>query len=286
MSETTRRRIAADLKGLSLGPLSWSWDARRAILYALGVGARPDRDLDFLYEARGPKVLPTYGVIPAMLLLEQLLERVQAPLQGLLHGEQALLLHRPFPPAGLASVAGRVSEVWDKGKAAVIAVEARLADAAGPLCDTKGTFFVRGAGGFGGPRGPATETAEPAPPQRPADFVAEEDTRPEQAALYRLSGGASPLHIDPEFAAQAGYPQPTLHGLATYGFVGRALLAALCGGDPARLVALAGRFSDVVYPGEKLIIRIWLTGPGNAVLQAETQDGRIVFARGAARFRT
>ena len=51
---------------------------------------------------------------------------------------------------------------------------------------------------------------------------------------YRLSGDRNPLHTDPAFAAMGGFDRPILHGLCTYGFTGRALLHALCDGDPSR----------------------------------------------------
>src|SRR3546814_5983770 len=68
-----------------------------------------------------------------------------------------------------------------------------------------------------------------------ADERADLATRPEQALIYRLSGDYNPLHADPAVAAAAGLDRPILHGLCTYGIAGRALLAALCGNDPARL---------------------------------------------------
>jgi acyl dehydratase len=38
-----------------------------------------------------------------------------------------------------------------------------------------------------------------------------------------------------------GFPRPILHGLATWGIAGRAILAACCESDPARLHGLRAR---------------------------------------------
>ena len=80
------------------------------------------------------------------------------------------------------------------------------------------------------------------------------------ALIYRLSGDVNPLHVDPDFAKAAGFPRPMLHGLATFGVAGHALLKALCGYDPARLTAMAGRFSAPVFPGETIRTEIWRDG--------------------------
>ena len=58
----------------------------------------------------------------------------------------------------------------------------------------------------------------------------------------------------------AGFPRPILHGLATFGVAGHALLKSLCGYDPARLTGMAGRFSAPVFPGETIRTEIWRDG--------------------------
>ena len=120
------------------------------------------------------------------------------------------------------------------------------------------TTFCRGDGGFGGPETRHAAAARAA--ARAPDGICDLPTRPEMALIYRLSGDVNALHVDPEFAKAAGYPRPVLHGLATFGVAGHALLKAVCGYDPARLTAMAGRFSAPVFPGETIRTEFWRDG--------------------------
>ena len=85
-------------------------------------------------------------------------------------------------------------------------------------------------------------------------------TRPEAALIYRLSGDLNPLHADPAFAREAGYPRPILHGLASFGVAGHAVLKTFCGYDTAKLTSFACRFSAPVFPGETLRTEMWRDG--------------------------
>jgi acyl dehydratase len=275
--------ISSDLVGMTFDPVPFSWDSKDVMLYAVGVGAKPEGELEFVYEGKGPKVLPTYAVIPGMFSMGGLVSNVEINLAMLLHGEQSITLHREIPPEGKVKVTGRISEVWDKGKAAVIGSEGIVEDDKGPLFTAKATLFIRGAGGFGGERGPSTVGLN-APPERAPDHVVEDVTRPEQAAIYRLSGDRNPIHIDPDFAKMAGFEKPFLHGLCTYGFVGRAILKALCGGNPARLRSFEARFADQVWMGDSIITKIWKIADGEAVVQAETQKGNVVLSQAKATY--
>jgi len=60
-----KKAISKDLVGMTFPAVDVEWSDKDTMLYALGVGARPADGLDFIYEGRGPKVLPTYAVIPA-----------------------------------------------------------------------------------------------------------------------------------------------------------------------------------------------------------------------------
>lgn len=277
--------LSSDLVGRTFDPVETSWTSKDVLLYACGVGARPPEELDFLFEGRGPKVLPTFAVVPGMLAMGSLFSAgLDINPMMILHGEQGITLEREIPSDAKARVTGRIAEVWDKEKAAVIGCEGIVEDDDGPLFTTKATLFVRGAGGFGGERGPST-AGKNAPPEREPDHTVEDRTRQEQAAVYRLSGDRNPLHIDPDFARMAGYEVPFLHGLCTYGFVGRAILHTLCGGDPARFTSFEARFADQVYPEDSVVTKLWVVGDGEAIVQAETQKGNVVLSQARATYR-
>lgn len=276
-------KLSPDLVGLKGDSTEYSWNSKDAMLYALGVGARPYEDLDFLFEGKGPKVLPTFGVIGGMAGMG-----VMGQIEGInpvmiLHGSESIELHRELPPDAKVTLQGELAEIWDKGSAAVIGVQTTATDDKGPLFTAKASIFARGSGGFGGERGPSTKGVN-APPERAPDHVVSDETRLEQAAIYRLSGDRNPLHIDPEFGKAAGFETPILHGLCTYGFVGRAILNTLCGRDPARFTSFDARFTDVVYPGDTIITKLWVDG-NEAIVQAETQKGNVVVSGAKATFK-
>jgi len=198
-------------------------------------------------------------------------------LAQILHAEQAITLHRPLPVEGTSRSTARLEGFYDKGSGALIVLESSVVDVTTgePLARTRTGIFVRGEGGFGGPRG----GSEPwTVPDRPADHVVSYRTRPDQALLYRLSGDRNPLHSDPWFAAQAGLDRPILHGLCTYGFTGRALLHAVCGSDPAAFGGMSARFTSPVVPGEELTVHVWDEG-GSCLFRTKVGD-RVVLDRG------
>jgi acyl dehydratase len=272
--------LKLDLVGAPLDPVRYAYTWRDTVIYALGVGARLG-ELDYLYEGRGPRVLPTFAVVPSFRSLSQVVGALGASPMSILHGEQTIRLQRPIPPGGELVTTAEVTGIYDKGKGALVVVVTRTADESGqPLFENEFSLFVRGEGGFGGGRGPEARQAEP--PDRAPDFAETQATLPEQAAIYRLSGDLNPLHVEPEAARVGGFDRPILHGLCTYGFAGRALLAHACGGDPARLGSFAARFSGVVFPGDTLTTSGWQVKPGLWIVQVKTQEDKVVLSHAVA----
>jgi acyl dehydratase len=268
----TKSALGPDIVGLDLPATEFKYEERDTMLYALGIGAK---ELEFIFE-RGLKAIPTFAVIPAFPALMGLSSAVEINPVMILHGEQGFRIQKTIPTSGTLTTDGKITGVYDKGKGALVTIETTTKDAGGDVVFTNTSgIFVRGAGGFGGERGPEAGNAAP---DRAPDKTVEMTTLDIQAAIYRLSGDRNPLHIDPAFARMAGFDRPILHGLCTFGHVGRAVLAEYCGNDPARFVSMSVRFSGVVYPGDTIITDMWDEGSGKILVQARTQEGRVAIS--------
>jgi acyl dehydratase len=77
-------------------------------------------------------------------------------------------------------------------------------------------------------------------------------------------------------AKVGGFDRPILHGLATFGVAGRAVLSALCGNQSARLKRLDARFASPVFPGETIRTEIWREGAGRAAYRASVVERDLV----------
>jgi acyl dehydratase len=67
------------------------------------------------------------------------------------------------------------------------------------------------------------------------------------------SGDFNPIHIDPEFAQQVGFPRTILHGLYTMAQVARACVGA-AGGDPRALRRLSVQFRGMGFPEQDDVV--------------------------------
>jgi len=242
--------------GAELGSLDFTWSESDVLLYQLAIGAT---DLSYTLEGPGLQVLPSFGVVaPTFHVTDPPpldLPGCDINLAQVVHGSQSISVEGPIPTAGSATVSVRISEIWDKGKAAVIWQEGVATSPSGDrLWTTRSSIFVRGEGGWGGDRGSSTPVELP---DRTPDLDTAYDVLPQQALLYRLCGDRNPLHADPDFAKLAGFPSPILHGLCSYGIVLRTITDGLLGGDASRVGGFGVRFAGVVYPGETIRTRAW-----------------------------
>lgn len=277
--------------GADLGARTFSWTASDVLLYHLGIGAGSHRGdhlspaaLRWTLDDGALQVLPSFGVVaptfhdtdpPPLDLPGCAIDLAQV-----VHGSQSISVSGPLPSAGSATVRTTLTDVWDKGKAAVIWQEgvATSEDTGAELWRVRSSIFVKGEGGWGGPRGSATPVALP---EREPDHVSSYAVTPQQALLYRLCGDRNPLHADPAFAQAAGFPGPILHGLCSYGIVLRELAEGLLDGDAARVGGFSGRFAGVVFPGETIRVAGWREGDevvASASIEGGQRDGSPVLA--------
>ncbi len=270
--------------GASSDPVTVGWTSKDALLYAVGIGGGTD-ELAYTTENTAgvtQLVYPTFPVVVGMGATDIITRAGTFDMAMLLHGTQSVTLHQPLPAEATGTLVSTITGLFDKGKAAVLNTANTMTDTSGAALFTcESGAFIRGEGGFGGERGPSGPNN--VPPEREPDHVVTYSTRPEQALIYRLSGDRNPLHADPSFAARAGFDRPILHGLCSYGFTGRALLHSLCDGDSSRFRHMEARFSASVYPGEDLTVRVWRTGPTEALFTTAVGD-RVVIDQGLCRF--
>src|ERR1700712_811356 len=117
--------------GAQLPDRTFSWESSDVLLYHLGIGAgaRPGSHLDraalrYTLDDGDLQVLPSFGVV-APTFHETDPPPLDLPgckidLAQVVHGSQSVRVHAPIPSNGSATLRTRITDLWDKGKAAVI----------------------------------------------------------------------------------------------------------------------------------------------------------------------
>jgi acyl dehydratase len=273
--------------GRELGPSPLAWAPETCMLYALGVGAGVD-ELQFTTENTAGvelRVLPTFASAIGRSAWGELdvLSFGSYGAHQVVHAAQKVEVSRALEPRGRALATLRIAGIWDKRVGAMIELVTTAVEPSSgqELFRSTTTLFVHGEGGFGGERGPAL--GGPRAPRRPADRTIVQATHESQALLFRLSGDHATIHSDPAVARRAGFERPILHGLCTFGFAGRALLASVCDGDTARFRSMEARFARPAYPGDTLVTEVWLGGE-NAFFETKNARGESLIERGVLGF--
>jgi MaoC like domain len=207
------------------------YDERDAMFYALSLGigeqAADRAHLRYVYES-GLEILPSFACVladPGPWLADP---RLGLDWANMLHAEQRLTLHRPLTGAALVRSRSRVVWVEDRGQQRGARVMTRRglseANTGAPLATLEMTSILRGDGGF--TTGPFPGSCATVSTPTRASVTVEHRVPSQAALLFRLNGDMNPLHADPGAAISAGYPQPILHGMATFGIASFAVLQA------------------------------------------------------------
>src|ERR1700742_4784313 len=139
-----------------LDPIEFSLRSSDVQIYHLGLGAGADpmdpRELRYLGEDP-PHVFPTFGNVAATFHATKpptvKFPGIDIELGKVLHASEQVTAPAPLPPSGSATAVTRFTDIWDKGKAAVIWSETTVSAPDGALLWTqKRSIFARGEGGF------------------------------------------------------------------------------------------------------------------------------------------
>jgi acyl dehydratase len=271
-----------DVIGQRTDPEPFSYDRDRVILYALGIGAGVEKELDFVYE-KNLKVFPTFALICMTPKSTELFFRVNFNMAAILHGEQTIIMHKEIPSEGTLYMCAIVDSIIDKGdKGAHVIFRREARDKANELVfETVSLYVDRSAGNFGGHHGPKKAAINPPEGKKP-DFQVAYKISQDQCALYRLSGDKVQLHIDPNVAKKSGMGRPFFHGLGSMGYAGRAILHSVCDSDPGRFKSFSVRMVSIVYPGDSLITSGWKIEEGKYIILTTNQDGTTVLGNAMA----
>lgn len=236
----------------------------QAILYSLAIGADLPGDFRYLYEGHEEfAAFPTFAAVVGMSMgsLVNVPGMEEVNISNVVHGEQYTEVFQPLPVEGKVTTTTKIVDVLDKKRFCQIISEMETFNDKGEkVARNQFVALFLGTSGVGRKGRSTLQVPSIRPPDRKPDFVSEEKTNTNQAALYRLCGDKNPLHIDPGFAQAVGFSQPILHGLCSYGFAVRHVLKRYGNNDPSYFKSVKAQFSKPVIPGQTLVTEMWCEG--------------------------
>ncbi len=254
--------VTANFDGLStasVNDVELAYQDTDVMLYALGVGfgqpAADGRELDFIYEGRGLKAVPSMA---GTLVSHDFLEDCGLDTARITLSAQKLELYRPLPPNAKMRADSRVVAVLDHGREQGLSItvesEVRLARDATVLFTLARTFDT-GPGDVRGPRGDG-----PAPhplPTREPDLGCELVAHTTLPYIFRLRGERHERYADDASARAQGLPRAPLQEQCVAGMACRAILQTICEYDYTLIGGFDLRFVGQLYPGESLVTEMW-----------------------------
>jgi acyl dehydratase len=277
--------FAADALGRWTGDYDYEVDLEAAMTYAKATNDRNERYVN------GEIIPPVMSVLairdPLLEVLHSVVsDDVIASLRGT-HGEQDMVFHHHVVPGSMVRSRAVGLALRPKRSGTVFMFKSETRSESGLLLNEQyWTIFYRGVTGgvTAGEAVPGHALPEGLAETRPAATVETAIDTDQTFRYAAASGDHTPIHLSDHTARSVGLPGIIVHGLCTLAMVSAGTIERLAGGDPARLSRLAGRFSDIVFPGERLMTAVW-PSPGSAaegtyVFQTSGPGGRIVLANG------
>tara|TARA_B110000881_G_C18587967_1_gene526030 strand:- start:749 stop:1564 length:816 start_codon:yes stop_codon:yes gene_type:complete len=264
--------VLTELAGYELGKRLVRYEERDAILYALAVGAN-SFETDLVYE-RDLRVLPAYACALGLWAVEAAGELGAFDRKFSLHASQSLEVLQRLPKSGNFETTGKITRVWDKGKAALLDIEVEC-----EYFRASYGIFLPGLGGWDSERaGKSGESSTyiSSSEETEKSWSGSFATSPEQAVLYRQTGDLHPIHIDPVVAKANSFERPILHGLCTLGIVAR-MISDADEAHPSELIKLNARLSNPVLPGDVIEVTANTTSAG---LTFEASVGSTIVLKG------
>lgn len=250
-------------------PSVFTVERERTIAYAQATNDEHPKHLS------GELAPPVFAFVPVFQAMMPVIASVVPVdvLMRVVHGEHDFNFTQPIVPG--MELVSRVAPVGIHGRSSGVTVVVRAVTETGsgePVVEQHMTAFFRGAqldGSFGDEALPHgfPEALRGSEPLLSVTHGYDSD----QTRRYaEAAGDPMPIHLDEDFARSVGLPGIIVHGMCTLAFASRAVIAAGCPDDPARLARLAGRFGAIVQPSERVTTNVYADPP---TLAFETVSG-------------
>ncbi|KAI0708343.1 HotDog domain-containing protein [Earliella scabrosa] len=203
-----------------------SWNQRDILIYGVGIGAKSDDfaiingtvDKSWSPFPTYPVVLPFKGTNQDVVNFRQLMtggKRAPGlpkfdPNRGV-HGSQSIEILKPLPASSGPGwkIKKRIVGISENKSGIILELESTLVDPQGtPYARLYSGSFNLGAKATGtnfSKRIAGPPQGKAPPKDRKPDWVVRDQTSPEQAVVYRLSGDYNELHINPAIGKAAGF---------------------------------------------------------------------------------
>lgn len=229
----------------------------------------------------GQVALPTFAHVPVM---QSMVEVIGQVAEGfVMHGEHDYAFHRPIVPGQRLFSRSRLTGVRTNGAGLLLLVTSDTWTHAGDaVCTQVSTCLVTGSAApvTAGAAAPARIEAADAP-----EVVSRHAISPGRTLAYAdAARDYSAYCLDPEVAAEHGFPAPIVHGMLSLSLVAADLIDSCAAGDASRLRRLGCRFSQPLFSrdGEELVLTRRMDAAGRIGFGAVDGTGRAVLTRGYA----
>jgi acyl dehydratase len=207
----------------------------------------------------GEAVGPAFGFAPLTPLLFEVVTRVvgadPSP-TGVVHTHQSFTVREPIRAGDELTVRAQVADLRNGPFGAVVKVAAQTTRADGAvLNDQLVTALVVGSTCVNPVLDPAfDEVAEPQAVRKPPTGTVTLAVARDLTARYAsASGDDNPIHLDPAYARNAGFPGVIVHGMCTMAMAGNALEAKYPQFPTASSFGV--EWARPVFPGDRLTVR-------------------------------
>jgi acyl dehydratase len=254
------------------------------------IEAYADATLDSLpaYRGQSPLAPPVFGIVPVWKGVQAALadRDLGIDVARVVHGEQRMRFQRALRAGERLHSTGELSSVDERGENEIFVLSFTIVADGEPVVTQDVVCVSRGTAGGGeaasgrrpGSARPKAEGGGEREPDETRVVDLPEDITYRYAAA---SGDDNRIHVDPEFAREAGLPGIIVHGLCMLSIALQGVVERFAGGDPDRVRSLGVRFSRPLRPGTPLETRIW-NDPEGVRFESSGPDGAAVLKDGHA----